>query len=221
MITVLVGLRAVLPSPTVENYDPLVLSMAGLIVLLVLFYEISQDSQRFKMWGEQMVQVVFPSLVFFLLLYLVINTAVFPARVNGASMAPTYQSGDLVVFWMLTPPQRQDVVFVNITSARTDHFTDEFMLKRIVGVAGDRVTIQDGVLYINNEPLLEPYVSAPMLTQQLPCFAPQDCHTVPPGTVFVLGDNRNASIDSRFYGVVATEDIIGKAVWNVREAWPW
>ncbi len=221
VVVVLGVLRLLLPSPTVTSYDPLLFIVGAAAVGLMLLYELTQESSKLNELGEQAFQILYPSFVFFVVLYVIINAIVFPARVNGVSMVPTYVSGDLVFFFMPGTAERYDVVFVNITKERTNHFTDEFMLKRIVGVAGDTLDIQDGQLVVNGDVVIEPYISSPMATNSLPCFSTLNCRTIPEGMVFVMGDNRNASVDSRSYGLVLEEDIIGRVVLNVREVWPW
>jgi signal peptidase I len=221
VVLVLVVLRLIMDAPTVVSYDPLLLIVGIAAVVVLLAYELTQESTQLKTVGEQMFHIMYPSFVFFVVLYALINMVVFPARVNGTSMVPTYVSGDLVVFWMLGEAKPFDVVFVNITEERTEHFKDEFMLKRVIGVAGDRVDIQNGQLLLNGVQVVEPYVTSPMMSTSLPCFSAENCRTVPQGMVFVMGDNRNSSIDSRSYGLVPEADIIGRVILNVREVWPW
>ena len=132
-------------------------------------------------------------------------------------MVPTYLSGDVVLFTRMGTIERLDVVFVHITSERTDHFTDEFMLKRIVGMPGDELDIVNGQLLINDVFITEPYINGPMLSASLPCFSTMDCRVVPEGMIFVMGDNRNSSIDSRSYGLVPMADVIGRSSFNLRE----
>lgn len=221
IIVVLFALRWLLPSPTVVSYDPLLYIVGAAAIGFLVVYEFTQESTKLFDIGDQLFQIVYPSFVFFTILYVLINVIVFPARVNGTSMVPAYMSGDLVIFYMQGDFERSDVVFVNITRERTDHFTDEFMLKRIIGVAGDTIDIQNGQLILNGNQVIEPYVTTPMLTSSLPCFSELNCRTVPQGMVFVMGDNRNSSVDSRSYGLVAESDIIAKVMINVREVWPW
>lgn len=221
VVVVLFALRWLLPSPTVLSYDPLLYTVGAAAIGLLFVYEFTQESSKLNVLGDQLFQILYPSFVFFTILYVIINVIVFPARVNGTSMVPTYVSGDLVVFYMQGSFERSDVVFVNITRERTNHFSDEFMLKRIIGVAGDTIDIQNGQLFINGDVVIEPYVATPMLTISLPCFSELNCRTVPQGMVFVMGDNRNSSVDSRSYGLVAESDIIGRVIMNVREVWPW
>jgi len=89
-------------------------------------------------------------------------------------------------------------------------------VKRVIAVSGEWVSISgEGVVSVNNRPLNEPYVAEPSLGS---CDIEFPYH-VPAGTVFVLGDNRAASNDSRSseFGPVRTEQIIGKVIWK---AWP-
>jgi signal peptidase I len=77
-------------------------------------------------------------------------------------------------------------------------------IKRIIGTPGDTVVAQNGKIYVNGAALTEPYISAP------PQYSGQ--WTVPPDSIFVLGDNRNNSEDSHIWGFVPMKDVIGKAL---------
>jgi len=81
---------------------------------------------------------------------------------------------------------------------------DRRFIKRLIGLPGDRIMVQDGRLYINNVPVEEPYIAAP------PVY--RGTWTVGPDEVFVLGDNRNNSSDSQNWGMLPINEIIGKAV---------
>lgn len=138
-------------------------------------------------------------------LVLAARTWVFtPYQVASDSMAPTLQVGRTVYVEHLSTLwdgiDRQDLVtFIGPE--------EELMLKRVVAVAGDRVEIYDAVLNVNGVPVEEPYVDPATLDGIF--FGPV---TVPDGSVFVMGDNRFDSIDSRNFGPVAESDIVGRIV---------
>lgn len=129
--------------------------------------------------------------------------AVEPYRVHSDSMTPTVAEDSTVYVDKLTlhwdDVDRDDLVLFERE--------DGMQLKRVVGVAGDKVEILDAVLHVNGEQVPEPYVDP--LTQDGVFFGPV---IVPEGAVFVLGDNRFGSIDSREYGPVEVHDITGRLI---------
>jgi signal peptidase I len=154
------------------------------------------------------------------LLFLVINIISARVRVDGISMRPTlndgefvlinrlaykfghYQRGDIIVFRPpMYPPQgffRQLLGLPNISDNYEDY------IKRIVGLPGDQVRIDQGAVYINGVALREPYIAAP------PNYPGE--WTVPADNLFVLGDNRNNSSDSHAWGFLPVQNILGKAL---------
>ncbi|HEY5997056.1 MAG TPA: signal peptidase I, partial [Candidatus Deferrimicrobiaceae bacterium] len=80
---------------------------------------------------------------------------------------------------------------------------EEDLIKRVIGLPGDTITIQNGVLSINGVVMNEPYISAP------PAY--EGNWTVSPGELFVLGDNRNDSRDSHQWGLLPIKNVIGRA----------
>jgi signal peptidase I len=130
-----------------------------------------------------------------------------PVRVAGDSMAPTLLGGEVVLIDKLGRDDvaRGDlVVFRDADGSRS--------VKRVVGVAGDRVVIRDAVLSVNDEPVVEPYVDPETIDG---LYTPTT--TVPVGSVFVLGDNRARSIDSRDLGPVPLAEVDGLVVARL---WP-
>src|SRR5690606_9146534 len=99
-------------------------------------------------------------------------------------------------------PQRGDVVVFPYPND-----PDEDYIKRVISLPGERIAIYAGLVYINGQALQEPYVSEAVRLDMSE-------RVVPPGHVFVIGDNRNASSDSREWGALPVEDIIGKAVFR-------
>ncbi len=151
-----------------------------------------------------------------------IRTFVAEARyIPSGSMLPTLEINDRLIIDKLSyhfrDPQRGDIVVFSPTPAlRKENFKDAF-IKRVIGLPGDTVEIKEGTVYVNNQPLTEPYIQE---------GAEYDCHpdkskdynpacgpvTVPQNQYLVLGDNRNNSYDSRYWGFVPRENIIGQAV---------
>jgi len=128
--------------------------------------------------------------------------------VDGRSMANTLQDGERLFvnkfIYRFHPPERGDIVVFSPAGAPGQKY-----IKRVIGTPGDTVYIKDGVTYVNGEALEENYLSEKMIGS----FGPYE---VPEESVFVLGDNRNHSADSRFESVVGFvdyDDISGKAFW--------
>lgn len=107
----------------------------------------------------------------------------------------------------LEPIERGDVLVF-----RYPKDTSKSYIKRVIGVAGDRIHIVEGLVYVNGEPLSEEYVP-----QQYVDWRSQPEITIPPGYFFMMGDHRNMSSDSRDFGPVAEKYIVGKAVFGY---WP-
>lgn len=146
------------------------------------------------------------------ILILIVNLATARIRVDGSSMEPSLHDGELVVVNRLayrwSDLTRGDIIVFNFPFD-----PDRRFIKRLIGLPGDRIMVQDGRLYINNAPVEEPYIAAP------PVY--RGTWTVGPDEVFVLGDNRNNSSDSQNWGMLPINEIIGKAVvvyWPVADA---
>lgn len=135
--------------------------------------------------------------------------------VEGSSMYPTLEDGDNLLIdkisYRFQEPERFDIIVF-----RYPHAQDTYYIKRIIGLPGETVLIQDGQIYINGELLEDPYGAEPM---ENPGRAYRQI-TLGPGEYFVLGDNRNVSSDSRdsSVGNVTTEQIVGKVFLRI---YPW
>lgn len=160
-------------------------------------------------WVEWLQSIVIALLLAFLLRMFVFDVVM----VEGSSMHPTLESGDrLIVFklgYRFRLPEHGDiVVFRNPDNPRVNY------IKRVIGVEGDRVEIKDGKVYVNGKALVEPYIAEPTLGEY-----PET--VVPEGTIFVMGDNRNFSRDSRNsqVGFIPLENVVGKAKIRIWPLW--
>ena len=138
------------------------------------------------------------------------------AGVIGSSMTPTLKNGEwLAVTAILRQPERGDIVII---SPRTNGFHQP-LVKRVVGVAGDEIDLADGHVLRNGQPLDEPYLPDGVMTY--PASELQSDLTypvrVPEGRVFVMGDNRTGSSDSRVsaVGFIRVDDILGRVSFRV------
>ena len=101
------------------------------------------------------------------------------------------------------PPQRNDIVVLDMPGM------DEMLVKRIIGLPGETIEInQEGQVFVNGVMIEEPYLSA---EQTVPYRGRSGTWTVPEGSYFVLGDNRNSSSDSRSWGPLEEQYLVGKA----------
>jgi len=129
--------------------------------------------------------------------------------IPSKSMVPTLQVGDRVFvnkfIYRFHEPERHDIIVFKSTEGSTEGGQED-LIKRVVGLPGDEISAQDGVLFVNGEPQEEPYVN-----KQSPDTSSFGPVTVPEGKVFVMGDNRADSLDSRYIGPVPFENIGGEA----------
>lgn len=143
-------------------------------------------------------------------------------RVDGNSMDNTLKDGEMMLIWSLGyQPQQGDIVVLN----KTDQVTDQLLhskaiVKRVIATGGQTVDIDytTGTVYVDGQPLDEPYIKEEMYLPANPMM--YNTHwDVPEGSVFVMGDNRNASTDSRhdMVGPIDEDYILGKVVFAL---WP-
>ena len=129
--------------------------------------------------------------------------------VDGHSMVPTLQDGDRLL--VLNSMLYGDYQYGDVVVLRKDTFLEEPIVKRVIATGGQTVDIDfsEGVVYVDGEALEEDYIREPTYTAEGTEFP----LTVPEGSIFVMGDNRNGSSDSRDYrlGTVDTRYVIGKA----------
>lgn len=157
-------------------------------------------SNRYKSRKWRWIKALYILLPVALVLFLVFQFAVGASVVSGESMANTLKNGDLVIYSRLEKDvDTGDVVALSLPSG-------EFYVKRVVAAAGDRVDIRDGKLYVNGVEETASFVQGETLPESETFAYPL---TVPEGHVFVLGDNRPESVDSRYFGPVNLQQITG------------
>ena len=181
--------------------------------------EAPQEKPEKKSLGREILEWVV-TIVAAVAIALVIRTFIFePVRVDGQSMDDTLADGEIMIVSKLGyssfdfiggrisafgNPKRFDVVICRYPGRGYTNF-----VKRVVGLPGDTVSVQDGYLYINDEKYDEPYINDDYRSGYLNNFAP---FTVPDGQYFVMGDHRNNSNDSRSIGPIDRNMIVGHVV---------
>lgn len=150
-------------------------------------------------------------IVIALVISLLVRTYVAEARfIPSESMLPTLKIGDHLIIDKISfeikglkDIQRGDIVVFDPPAAAKSNDDIPF-IKRVIGLPGETVSVKKGTVYINGEPLNEPYI----LEKPVVDFKP---YKVPDNMIFVMGDNRNHSNDSRYWGPLPVQNIIGKA----------
>ncbi len=164
--------------------------------------EKSGDLQEKVNWGRFALDII-ETLFLAVVLFIGINAVSARVRVDGFSMHPTLENGEFVlvnkISYRFSEMERGDIIVF--------HFPlnpEEELIKRVIGLPGDRVMVENSQVYVNGQILNEPYIAqAPIYTGEW---------TVLDGQLFVLGDNRNNSNDSKDWGLLPAENVVGKAV---------
>lgn len=188
--------------------------------------EDEQDAKRKPFWRELPVLIVIAFAAALLIKTFLLQAFYIPS----ASMEPTLRAGDRVLVEKLSyrfgnPEQGDVVVFekdVGIPPPEDGSFVEEIgdgirslfgfptegtqdFIKRVMAVSGDTIEGRDGVIYVNGQAVDEPYLPEGTGTADFPPY------TVPQGELFVMGDNRGNSDDSRGFGGIPESDVVGRA----------
>jgi signal peptidase I len=152
--------------------------------------------------GRSLLREIVETVLLTAILFLIVNVTTGRFQVRGYSMEPALYDGQYlivskVIYW-IHPPERGDVIVF-----RPPNGSSEDYIKRVIGLPGETVEMRGGTVWINGSTLEEPYIAA--------AGGDSGPRTLGDGQYFVLGDNRNNSSDSRSWGVLPREDIIGKA----------
>lgn len=171
------------------------------------------------------------TLLLALIIFLTARLLLLPYQVDGRSMSPSLADRERVLvnravymhvnldqllgwipgidvrsgdYYPFHSPDRGDVVVLNPPT-----FSDEPFIKRTIGVAGDVITIRDGSVYVNGARISEPYLADVVTNCDSAFFC--EAFVVPADMIYVMGDNREHSLDSRSFGPVPLENVIGMA----------
>lgn len=135
-------------------------------------------------------------MIIIIFIAVVIIQAFPPGLVHGFSMSPAYNEGDIVIMQKLFPEiKKGDVIVVNIMIEGNS----KMLVKRVLGVPGDKIESTNGYLLINGH-------------HESPDYWEEESYTLDEGQFFLVGDNEMHSCDSRFFGPVSEENIVGKVL---------
>ncbi len=155
-----------------------------------------------KIWG--IAREIIETILLAAVIWLAVNFATARYVVDGQSMEPNLHTGQFLIVsrlaYKFAVPQRGDIIVFDFPGNPADDY-----VKRIIGLPGDTVTIQEGQIFVNDNRLDEPYLP----DERMMPF--QGRWVVPQESYFVLGDNRAHSSDSRSWGMLPQDAIIGKA----------
>lgn len=164
---------------------------------------------------KDFIKEILPYIIVILIVILVKTYIISPIRVNGSSMYSTLHDKDLMILnktaYYNQPIKRFDIVVVRVEKSKYIP-RKEYIIKRVIGLPGDKIEYRNNYLYINGKKIKEDYSHT-----ETADFNIKDLGsiTVPKNHYFILGDNRINSVDSRLLGFIKKENIIGKAKYTI------
>lgn len=173
------------------------------------------ETNKRKIWGWLQ-----PMIIGILLAFVIRSFIIIPIVVEGASMNATLLDQDRMIVNKMDEPERFDIIVFHATK------TEDY-IKRVIGLPGDKVEYKNDILYINGKAFAEPYLDkqkTSVVGSLTPDFTLMDTPvkqlTVPEGELFVMGDNRRYSKDSRQIGSIPIDEVVGTTnivYWPVKE----
>ncbi len=167
-----------------------------------------------KVWRVflEVIQNITLALSIFVIIYLFFFR---PHQVNGMSMYPNFHNRDYIlsekISYRFREPKRGDVVIFKAPPSESCAAIECEYIKRIVALPGERVEIREGAIYIDGQKLEEPYLPAATKTRSGTFLKENEPYQIPEGYYLLLGDNRDGSRDSRDFGPIKKEAIVGRA----------
>ena len=151
----------------------------------------------------KIIKEILPYVLIIIAVILIRAFIITPVRVDGASMDQTLEDGQILLLYKLANVDYGDIVVLD------EEKEGEIIIKRIIGMPGDTVSIKDNTVYVNGEELEEDYAYGET--------SDYEEITLGDDEYFILGDNRPISKDSRYFGPVKEDEIIGKVIFRL---WP-
>ena len=149
---------------------------------------------------RDLLETIVPAVIIALLINLFLAQA---TRVYGQSMEPNLHTDQRLVVeklsYTFSGPRRGDIVVLKV-----DEHAEDLLIKRVIALSGETVEIKEGIVYVDGQVLMEDYLTQPTRGNYGPVY-------IPPLHVFVLGDNRGASNDSRSFGPIHRKHLVGRA----------
>ena len=151
----------------------------------------------------KIIKEILPYVLIIIAVILIRTFIITPVRVDGASMDQTLKDGEILLLYKLSNVDYGDILVLD------EEKEDEIIIKRIIAMPGDTVSIKNHTVYVNDEELKEDYAYGET--------SDYEEITLGDDEYFVLGDNRPISKDSRYFGPVKEDEIIGKVIFRL---WP-
>ena len=151
----------------------------------------------------KIIKEILPYVLIIIAVILIRTFIITPVRVDGASMDQTLEDGQILLLYKLSNIDYGDIIVLD------EEKEGEIIIKRIIGMPGDTVSINDNTVYVNGEELEEDYAYGET--------SDYEEITLGDDEYFILGDNRPISKDSRYFGPVKEDEIIGKIIFRL---WP-
>lgn len=163
--------------------------------------------------GKSILEIVITVVICMVAYFLLFKYVLANETVSGPSMQPTFESNDRIIAVRHAKLQRGDIVILDAPDA-----PGELYIKRIIGMPGDTVEAKNDTIYINGKPLKEPYLTqykkklpkGQLYTNNFTLKQVTGVSRVPKDSYFVMGDHRDVSKDSRYFGFVKRSAIIGE-----------